>query len=278
VKADSSEAGRLQGSRGVDLQVRQWGPPRGTDPRFRLLLIHGFQEHSGRYEEVATALASAGGRILAFDQRGHGLSSGRRGDLETFEDLLDDVDRAWALLGGADVPGFVLGHSMGGLVALRWVQTRGPKLAGLVLSAPWLATAVEIGPLRVLLRGLLERFAPGFAVRQPIDPESLTRDPERQEDHRRDPLKHQRVTARFLSRMEDAQVQALELGAGCDTLLLSPDDDPVVDQDTVRSWARGMGGSRLDLVALPDGLHEPFQDVDRQATIRRVLEWIRARV
>jgi alpha-beta hydrolase superfamily lysophospholipase len=79
----------LPGAAGASLFRRAWLPPRAEHV---LLLVHGFAEHSGRYEHVGAWFAARGCAVHAYDQRGHGRSQGARGHVRRFADLLDDLD------------------------------------------------------------------------------------------------------------------------------------------------------------------------------------------
>ncbi len=79
---------------GTTLLTRDWTPD--VDPWLHLLLVHGVGEHSGRYDRTGRLLAEAGVMVTAYDHRGHGGSSGRRGDVERWADLIDDAGRVLA--------------------------------------------------------------------------------------------------------------------------------------------------------------------------------------
>ena len=137
--------GVFVGAEGVHLRSYRWearGRARGT-----VLIVHGFSEHAGRWEPVASHLAAAGFNVLAFDLRGHGRSEGEHGRLGSFDHLIEDTHRAreTALQSfpGSGLP-FLYGHSLGALAVLRYVQTYRPETPGVLLSAPWLKTAVPI--------------------------------------------------------------------------------------------------------------------------------------
>ncbi|KAJ8614212.1 hypothetical protein CTAYLR_001117 [Chrysophaeum taylorii] len=118
---------------GLRIFVRSWSP--AEPPRGLVVLCHGFAEHSGRYQPVGERLARWGFRVVALDHQGHGRSEGLRGYVERFDHFVDDVLR----LTDDDLPIFLLGHSMGGLIALlaacRRLE-RDEPLAGVLVSAP----------------------------------------------------------------------------------------------------------------------------------------------
>jgi alpha-beta hydrolase superfamily lysophospholipase len=243
-----------------------------------ILLVHGFQEHSGRYVELAGELSGAGFDVVRFDLRGHGRSGGRRGDVRDFEDFLVDVDRVFEAAVAPDARRFLLGHSLGGLIALRWVQTRGRDLlSGLVLSAPWLGTAIPVGRATRALKAFLDAVAPGLPTPRPLNPADLTRDPERQELHRKDRMKHQRVTARLVTQVEEAQARALTGGGPGECLVLLPGADPIADSEVTRRYANGLDPAP-EVLDLPHGVHEPFQDVDRARVTGETCAWLKARL
>ncbi|MCB1973299.1 MAG: alpha/beta fold hydrolase, partial [Burkholderiaceae bacterium] len=109
---------------GENLAVYDWPLAEGSAQRGTVLLVHGLGEHAGRYHAVAQHLNAWGFAVRAYDQYGHGQSGGPRGglnhDMRLLDDLADMVDatRARAPEG---LPLVLLGHSMGGLVAARFV-------------------------------------------------------------------------------------------------------------------------------------------------------------
>ena len=104
---------------GLRLAARLWSTPA---PRGIVVIAHGHGEHGGCYAEFARAVGSTlPVDVLAFDFRGHGLSTGRRGVIGRYDDLLDDLE-AWIGWAGRErrgLPVVVLGHSNGGLAAIR---------------------------------------------------------------------------------------------------------------------------------------------------------------
>ncbi|MFW6206258.1 MAG: alpha/beta fold hydrolase, partial [Gemmatimonadota bacterium] len=145
----------------VPIRYRSWSPEDG-DPGAVLLLVHGLFEHSRRYDELGRALAHDGIATFAMDLRGHGQSGGRRGHVPRFDRFLDDLERFHRQVAASHpgVPPFLLGHSMGGLIVLRYLQQRGPDVVGAVISAPWLGTAVEVPAWQRVLAAVMDRVLP----------------------------------------------------------------------------------------------------------------------
>lgn len=261
----------------VRLRTVRWDAP---EPRGSVVLVHGFGEHAGRYRHAGAFMAEAGWSVFAFDLRGHGESGGRRGTLPSFEQLLEDLDVAReeaARTLDAPGPSVLVGHSMGGLVVLRYAQSRTPDLAGVVLSAPWLATARPIPRWKALASRLLWRVAPDFALHSGVEPEVLSRDVEAQRAYAEDPLVHDLISSRMYHEVLSAQEKALDGGLDLPALLLVPGDDGLADSERTLAWARSIPSPHVRVERLPDCRHEPFNDPDREAILGRVVAWMDGR-
>ena len=218
---------RLKTRDGLTLHLQHW-PAAATRG---VLVVHGLGEHIGRYAQVAAQLNACGWQVYGYDQRGHGRSEGPRGGLRANDDLLHDlsavVDAVRAVQSG---PLVLLGHSMGGLVAARFVAGDGAEpwsrpVEALVLSSPALDAGMSLA--QKLLLASLGRLAPNLAVGNGLKPEWISRDPEVVRAYVADPLVHDRVTprlARFIvdggevvgARAEQWRVPTLLLYAGSD--------------------------------------------------------------
>lgn len=160
---------------GLALFARHWLP--FGAPVAHLVVAHGIHEHSGRYAYPAGQLLRRGIAVHALDHRGHGQSEGPRGTVERFDDFVDDLRRflleVHAEHSGA--PLFLLGHSMGGLMAASCVARHGADpLAGLVLSSP--ALRVEVPWLLRLVAPVVARWLPTLPAKR-VDLSRLSHDP-----------------------------------------------------------------------------------------------------
>lgn len=281
----------MQG-REARLRLRRWRP---ASPVAGVVVVHGLGDHGLRYAPLAEALAERDVSVAVPDLQGHGESEGRRGDVEAFESHCSDVASAVSLV-RSDLPEgaplVVVGHSMGGLVALRYLQGDGrgrpgmpgslssfgaPRgVTGAVLSAPWLGTAHPIPRWKRALGEILLRVAPYWPVRGAVAASQLTRDPVMQRAREEDPLIHDVCSPRLFRGVEEAQRRALDEASGVKVpvLLLVPEADPVADPRAAARLAQRLPAGGCTVVQLPGGLHEPFHDLDREEVIRRVAEWV----
>lgn len=129
--------------RGGSTYFQLW---RGPQARASVVLSHGYAEHSGRYAHVAARLVDAGLAVYAVDHRGHGKSAGERGDIESWDAVVADLDAVvdTAVAESDGLPVFMVGHSLGGAVAIAYALAHQDRLAGLALSAPAIHVAPEL--------------------------------------------------------------------------------------------------------------------------------------
>lgn len=275
--AATERTGEIRSAGGVRLHYRVWTPDR---PRAALLVAHGLGEHSGRYASLAAKLTRRGIAVFALDFRGHGWSGGQRGHARRFADLLADLDALRREAAGslpAGLPLLLLGHSLGGLVAIRYLQ-RYPEapLAGAVLSAPALALASVSAAERVLAR-VLTRLLPVLPFPNGIDAEELTHDPAEAAAYRADPLVHGWITPRLFAEMESAMREAARERdrIRVPALFLVPLADTVAAAPATLAFC---AGTSFDVRSLPGDFHEPLHEVGREAVEDEVVAWLEARI
>lgn len=193
---------------GLLLHLHTWPV---TNARGTVLLVHGLGEHIGRYAALAARLNAAGWAVAGHDQRGHGRSPGARGAIGRADDFLRDLARVLDhVRGSAAVPLVLLGHSLGGLVAARFVAeglAAAPApwhrpVDALALSSPALDPGMNL-PQHALL-ALLGPLAPALPVHNGLKPAWISRDPEVVRAYVDDPLVHDRVTPRLARFIVDA--------------------------------------------------------------------------
>ncbi|GAA4714096.1 monoacylglycerol lipase [Pseudonocardia yuanmonensis] len=267
--------GRLPGALG-ELFWRAWLPEGETTGV--VLVSHGLGEHSGRYAHLAEALVSDGWAVYAPDHAGHGLSAGRRVDGGP-ENWVPDLDlvRRHAAARHPGRPVMLLGHSMGGLIALRYAAAHQAALGGLVLSAPALSKQAVPGRLVPLLTALA-RIAPTLRPAG-IDVAHVSKDPAVVAAYRADPLVHHghptlRLGAAMFDAMDDALAAAGDLRLP--VLLQHGVDDRITTVDTTRALSAALGSEDLT-VELYEGLwHEIYNEPERDRPIADLRAWLAA--
>jgi alpha-beta hydrolase superfamily lysophospholipase len=270
--------GTIRSHDGLDLHVRSW---EAREPRAVAVVAHGVGEHGGRYAHVAQALANtAQVSMVAPDQRGHGLSPGRRGAVGHYEELVADLTAVLEHLARErpDLPRIVLGHSNGGQVALRAAldPAGGQAIDALILSNPTVRLAVRVPSWKLSLGRFLLHHAPRVTLPVGLRPEQLTRDPVMQQRHRDDPLIHDRISAPLYFGMVDGGhlLEARAAAVRAPLLMILGGSDPVVDPDASRTVFERLGSSDKTLLLFPGMRHEPFNELGREKVLEDVVAWL----
>jgi alpha-beta hydrolase superfamily lysophospholipase len=290
----------LQAVDHVRVVYRRWLPDVAT--RAALQIVHGASEHSGRYGRLAAALADRGIAVYAMDMRGHGRTAessgvGRYGG-SGVDTVLHDVAGLDRVIADEHpgVPRFLLGHSLGSIVALAAAERTGADLAGLILSGPLgvnpalgdavtaLEAAVESGngdQVADILGPMNQAFEP---ARTPYD--WLSRDPAEVDAYVSDPLSGDAIplTVAYVAEMFGLSLRAAtaegvaDLPDGLPVLLLSGSSDPVGGEaaSQVNALAALMRnrGLTVEQHVYPDARHEVFNETNRDEVTADLLGWL----
>jgi acylglycerol lipase len=269
--------GRSETSDGLSLHFLAW---RTASPRAVLVLVHGLAEHSGRYLHVGSHFAAAGYAVYAPDLRGHGKSPGPRVHVATFDEYLDDL-AALRALAGRDYPAtpvFLVGHSQGGLVALRYALAQPREVAGLILSSPLLGfhPKARASPALAALARVLSVLWPSVLLPNHVDTSAVSRDPEVVRRYREDPLVSGTVSPRWFTSVTSAMRQAHE-GApalAVPTLLMASGADRLADPDASARFAARAPASTLQYVRWDGLYHEMFNEPEQETVFSRMDAWL----
>ena len=264
---------------GTPLFVRRYEPASRASNRL-LLIVHGTGEHGKRYDHFSQLAARRGWTVVAGDLRGHGRSGGTPTHLLRFEQYLDDFDTLIGSLAVAPDRLAVLAHSMGGLAAIRYAQTRPGQIGALVPLSPLLAMRVHVAPWKIALGRLCMLIAPSTRFRSPIKSDQVTRCREARRQRERDPLRHKTVTASWYFRVLDAMYEAWTDAPRLTVpmLLIQGEADEVVCPVAPLRWWPLVGSGDKSLMTLKDHLHELLTEPDWRHTADAVLNWLDGRV
>ena len=253
---------------GENLAVQDWPLPEGMMARGTVLLVHGLGEHVGRYDALAQRLNAWGYAVRGYDQYGHGESGGPRGGLNTdtrlLEDLGDLVDATRART-PAGQPLVLLGHSMGGLVAARFVALNMRPVDALVLSSP--ALDAGLGAVQKMLVVTLPRIAPNLRVGNGLDAQYLSHDPAVVAAYRADPLCHDRISARLARFIAEGGPATLARAAHwrVPTLLMWAGSDKLVNPAGSRAFAAAAPQALVQSHCFAPLYHELFNESPEMA-------------
>jgi acylglycerol lipase len=272
--------GTFWGPRNTALYYQAWLPE--GEARAALILLHGLGSHGGRYMNVVDRLLPSRIAVHAYDQIGHGRSGGARGRIRRFADFTDALEAFRGMVGArqAGTPVFLFGHSMGGLIAARYLLDHPDAFRGAVLSAPALLPAENIPPAAILAGRILSALAPGVGLFR-LDPNLLTREAEAVTAYRGDRLVYHgktraRLAAELVGTMRIVERRAAEINPPL--LILLGSEDHIVNPRGAKMLYE-KAGSEDKTLKIYDGLyHETFNDPERGRVLEDMENWLLKRI
>jgi alpha-beta hydrolase superfamily lysophospholipase len=270
---------------GLALHLRTW--PASDARRGVAVLVHGLGEHSARYDNVARRLNGLGFTVVGYDHRGHGRSPGPRGGMPADESLCADLGRVLRAA-RASVPGplVLIGHSLGGLIAGRFVA-EGLKaqpaawwcrVDALVMSSPALDPGTSA--VQKLLLAVVAPMLPDLAVSNGLKVDWISRDAGVVQAYAADPLVHDRVTGRlglFVARQGPAVIAAAPKWT-TPTLLMWAGADRCVAPAGSAAFAAGAPRDVVTAREWPGLFHEIFNEPEQGDVLKALDDWLVAHV
>ena len=252
-----------------------------ADERARLVIAHGLGEHSGRYGNVVNRLLPVNYSLWIPDHRGHGRSGGKKGHVLNFEQYLLDL-RLMVEMAREDLPQgrkiFLLGHSMGGLIALYFAMQSPELIDGVIASSPALGMVIEVPAVKNVLGKVMSLMWPGLLLGNELDATKISRDESVVKAYQDDPLVHDRVSARWfteiLSAMEAVNRQTSRMQIPL--LMQVAGDDHLVNAQSSRQFFENLTVADKTL-HMYDGLyHEIYNELDdqRQKVLGDLEAWL----
>jgi alpha-beta hydrolase superfamily lysophospholipase len=273
----SPTSGSFTGAAGGEIFWQRW--PANGEPKAAVVLAHGVSEHSDRYAHVAARLNSAGYDVWALDHRGHGRSQGGRANIDRMGSAVADVV---TVIGMAREQAperrlFLLGHSMGGAIALQLALDHPAEIDGLVLSAP--AAALEAASRLELAAGrVLSAVVPNAGVFD-VNADAVSRDPEVVREYVEDPrVHHGRLPARTVAELahsiEHFEQRVPELRMPL--LVMLGTGDRLVPPAAGRMVHAGADSADKELIEYEGLYHEILNEPEQQQVMDDLVRWLDA--
>ncbi|MFN8446246.1 MAG: alpha/beta hydrolase [Caldilineaceae bacterium] len=242
-----------------------------------IALVHGFGEHGGRYNYLVDALVPQGYSIYAIDLRGHGRSPGKRGHVNQWQEFDQDVAALlkWVKTNEPAAPIFLMGHSMGGLIVLHYVEQQPEGLKGVIASAPFLAAA-KLSPLLAIASKVLLKIKPDMNVSTGLDVNTISRDQQEVARYATDKLVHGLGTPK-LDVESRAAIERTHANAGkiqLPILLYHGTGDHLVPIAGTRRLAAALTVKDKTFIEYPDGAHESHNDLHRAQVFADLVGWL----
>lgn len=144
-----------------------------------VVIIHGSGEYFGRYQWLTQKLNESGFHVIGGDLPGLGRSYGKKGHIDHFDDYYKVVDKWVKEARQFYTPVFLFGHSMGGLIVIRYLEKfKGEGIAGVIVTSPCLGLVRKVSPFLEGIAGIFNRIYPSLRLPAGILPEHVSKDPE----------------------------------------------------------------------------------------------------
>ena len=265
---------------GSNIYTQAWLPD--APPHALILIVHGLGEHSGRYGNYVDYFVPRGYALYSFDTRGHGRSSGTRGHIDHFDQYVEDIDQR-AAEARSDWPGtplFVLGHSLGSLMALSYARQHPDQLTSLIVSGTALQDALVMPAWKRNLAKALSRVTPSLKMNNGVALSGLSHDPAVIAAFKADPLTHTWGTPRLDAEVKATRVQIMQAAPAwrVPTLMLHGGSDPICLAAGARQFAAQTPPGLVEYREYAGLYHEIHNEAERTQVFREIEAWLVARL
>lgn len=261
------------------LFVQTW-QPKGKC-KAAICLVHGIGEHSSRYQEWAERFVSNGFAIVSFDQRGHGLSEGKRGVIASYEDFMRDIDLVVDYTNNlfSNLPSFLYGHSMGGGEVLHHLLNRKANYRGVISTSPWIISQEAPSKFLLPLIRAFNKIIPSFTIATSFDAKRLSHDKEVWKKYNEDALIHHRISFRLFVDAYDAGCSLLKNtnSLAKPLLLLHGNADEVTDSSASKLFAESHT-KECTYIQYDKAYHELHHEFCKQQVFKDIVGWINSQL
>lgn len=259
--------------------MRSWIPARLAQSV--VVICHGQADHSGRFDHVGSYLAECGHAVYGYDHRGQGRSSGVRGHVDHFTDFYDDlgivVDTVKRRHPGLGV--FVVGHSMGALIAIGYAQRNPGAISGLIGSSPCLALTMQVPAIKKAIGVALASILPHLAMETGLPAEHLTHAADVVAAYKADPVRAPKVTTRFYVELAGAMAdvaghpEALKVPV----LIMPGGGDLICSTPVTVGFYERLASADKTLIVWEGMYHEIFNEPGSDKVLEVMEQWISKR-
>ena len=269
---------KFEGNNSVNFYIRGWDPT-SNRPKALLTLVHGLGEHTGRYLHVGKSMTDAGYALVGFDLRGHGKSGGARGHFPSLNAVMRDIRQFSKFLVQRypDIPHFLYGHSLGGLLSLAYALQYPTGLNGVIVTGAALRSSLQEQKNKIAMVNLLGSFLPNITVPSGLDATMISRDADVVKKYINDPLVHDKASLGFgkaaLKANDPGFSHAKEFTPPL--LIMNGTDDKLNYPSGSEDFAKLAEPDHDVTLKLWDGLyHEIHNEPEKAAVFKLMTEWI----
>jgi alpha-beta hydrolase superfamily lysophospholipase len=264
----------FNGVDGAELFYRVIEPLMAT--KAKVILVHGHGDHSGGLQSISTKLIKNGYFVYAFDLRGHGKSSGKRGFIRSWDEYRGDLHefRKLVALEQPELPLYIVGHSMGGLITLDYILDNSTGISGIAAIAP--AISYEVTAFERLGVTLMSKIKPDYSIDKNKDYQFLAENPSLRAKFYSDRLRHNTITPdlghgliQAISRVRN-NAKSIKLPF----LLQYGLEDKITPPTRLRHFFNQVASEEKRVVEYASARHRPFNEVGREKFLGELVGWL----
>ncbi|AIE61099.1 alpha/beta hydrolase [Bacillus methanolicus] len=252
------------------------------DAKAVIVMVHGAMEHHRRYGWLIEMWRSSGFHVIMGDLPGQGMTSrSRRGHIDSFDEYIFEVKDWVQAAYRYDLPVFLLGHSMGGLISIRLLQEERMNLAGVILSSPCLGLVKYPSKLLNILSHGLNLVFPSFRIESGLTVDIATRNPDVREADLNDSLYVTKVSVRWYRELLSAikiAFEKMEETQDLPMLVMQGGDDKIVNKVNVRDWFNQVPLSEKHFKEWPNCYHEIFNEPERDDVFEYAKDFVNSQL
>ena len=266
--------------RNAKLFWQAWLP--GTEPRAILVIVHGYNDHSGRFMNIVNHFVPKGFAVYGLDQIGYGKSEGRRVYVEKFEDytkILHFFLRMVRNMQRGKLT-FLVGYSIGALINSVYLLDNQQKLAGAIFIGPIVKTPEYITAFTIFIGKLFSVFFPKVGL-VTLKDEVISKDQKIVDAYKRDPLTyHGKMTARLASELLKGMIQLSQEGnkITLPVLILQGAADELGDPEGAQMLFDLIQSKDKQIKVYQGLYHELFNEPEREMVFIDLEEWLNQRI
>jgi acylglycerol lipase len=250
------------------------------NPQAAIVVVHGVCEHSGRYEWLKNASLEKNISFYSFDHRGHGRSEGKGTEINGYCDYVSDLEQFLHKIVNPEnqIPIFLMGHSMGSLIATLYTLKNPERLRGLILSAPPFDPVIPLIKLRFFIGKYLCNIFPNLTVHNGIKSHQISNDPEVVKEYDTDPMVSHKVTliwgVELIKTIEKLKQQSKKIRLPF--LILHGTADTIARIDGARQFLEGVASTDKSIIESTGSKHELHNEFEpeRSKVLSSLTEWI----
>ena len=255
--------------------LREWLPNQKI--KKNVFIIHGLGEHSGRYEDFAKNLIQKNIGVFCIDLIGHGKSNGKRGHIKSFKDYINAVENGiiYVRKKFLDTPIILFGHSLGGLICLKFLLDRESKeIEKAIVSSPWIETALKIPKYLLLIHKLFQKLIPGLQLSNNLITTHLSKNPKVVIDYENDILVHDKITlnlfSEILKTIEDVLRKSSRIKV--ETYIYHGKNDKIISYKGTKKIANLIPHNKF--ILFENIYHEPHNDIEKDLIFGELIDFI----